>query len=497
MKEKLSNKPYFLILFPFFFVLHGYAEYYQFFQFSELILFLLGITSASLFLWLLFRWLLKSNINGALMSIYIMAFYLLFGALFDFLKAYSPFVFFYRYRTLVSGFLLTGIILFFYFRKRKKPLLKPVLFINVLLLIYLAIDLGTIISKQVFHRKQELVQNPNPGSGLIPDSCSKPDIYLLMFDGYASTYALNELFRYDNSGFDSLLVQRGYHLLPLSRSNYNATQVSMASMLNMDFVHWLDTAKTSTHADYVQAGIQIRDNEVMKFLERNGYQTINFSTFDLYKAPSPVNQRWKTLNANMLSQGTFLARFTEEFHEQLISNATVRKWLPVFAYGDQMDNNEFCIAGTEKELSIQRSKPRFVYTHIVAPHFPYYRDRNGKLRPREKLDNAAWETTPENPYTDYVHYNNGVIIKLLDSIRLKTNDKAVIMLMSDHGFHLATPPHQQHLMFYNQCALYLPGKQYGLYYDSISNVNQFRVLFNSIFSQQYPLMKDSSIMMTH
>lgn len=497
MKEKLSNKPYFILLFPLFFVLHGYAEYYQFFQFRELLLFLLGISAASLILWLLFRWLLKSSINGALMSIYILAFYLLFGALFDFLKAYSPFVFFFRYRTLVSGFLLIGIILFFYFRKRKKPLHQPVLFINILLLIYLAVDLGTIISKQVFHTKQQLIHNPNPGNGLIPDSCTKPDIYFVVFDGYASTYALKEMFGYDNSEFDSLLMHRGYHLLPHSRSNYNATQVSMASMLNMDFVHWLDTAKRSTHADYVQAGIQIRDNEVMKFLERNGYETINFSTFDLYKNPSPVNQRWKTLNANMLAQSTFMARFTEEFHEQLISNATVRKWLPVFAYGDQMDNNEFCIDGTVRETAVQRNKPRFVYTHIVAPHFPYYRDRNGRLRPRELLGNEGWETTPRNPYTDYVYYNNGVILQLLDTIRERTNNKAIVMLMSDHGFHLNTPPEKQHLMFNNQCAVYLPGKNYDQYYDSISNINQFRVLFNSIFSQHYPLLKDSSIMMTH
>lgn len=497
MKEQLRTKPFFVFLLPLFFVLHGYAEYFQFLQITQLIPFLLGCISASAILWLVFRWLLKHNLKGALLAAWVVAFYLFFGALFDFLKANSPWVFFFRYRTLVGGFLLIGILLFIYFRRSGVSPTKVVFFLNILLIVFLAVDIITIASKQLSHKEHQLVQNLNPGNGQIPDSCSKPDIYLLLFDGNASTYGLKELFGYVNNEFDSFLVNRKFHLLPRSRSNYPATRLSMASMLNMDYLYWLDTSQSITHTDEVQMGIQIREAEVMKFLERNGYEIVNYSIFDFKDNPSPVNQECKTLNANLLAQGTFLPRFADEFHNQLISNATVRKWLPLFAYGDQLDNNEFCMDATKQEAGIQRNNPRFVYTHILAPHFPYFRDRNGKLLPRVKPGNEGWETGINNPYTDYVHYTNGEIGKLIDTLLQKTAGNAVILLLSDHGFHLNTPVEKEHLKFNNQCAVYLPDGQYGMYSDSITNINQFRVLFNTLFAQQYPMMKDSCVIIPH
>ncbi|MBO9635968.1 MAG: sulfatase-like hydrolase/transferase, partial [Chitinophagaceae bacterium] len=146
---------------------------------------------------------------------------------------------------------------------------------------------------------------------------------------------------------------------------------------------------------------------------------------------------------------------------------------------------------------IQRSRPRFVYTHILAPHFPYFRDRDGKLRPREKPGYEGWETGVNNPYTNYVHYNNGEIRKLVDTILQKTNGKAVILLLGDHGFHLNMPDELLHWKFNNQCAVYLPNGQYDRYYDSVTNINQFRILFNTLFAQRYPMMKDSCIMVNH
>jgi hypothetical protein len=41
--------------------------------------------------------------------------------------------------------------------------------------------------------------------------------------------------------------------------------------------------------------------------------------------------------------------------------------------------------------------------------------------------------------------------------------------------------------------VYFPGRNYDLMVDSIENVNEFRVIFNSFFGQKLPLLKDSSI----
>jgi hypothetical protein len=69
----------------------------------------------------------------------------------------------------------------------------------------------------------------------------------------------------------------------------------------------------------------------------------------------------------------------------------------------------------------------------------------------------------------------------------------VIIFMSDHGFRHFTKPVDRKYHFMNLNAVYLPGRNYSLFNDSLSNVNQFRVLFNSLFKTSYPVLPDSCI----
>ncbi|MGZ5133983.1 MAG: hypothetical protein ACXWCG_02480, partial [Flavitalea sp.] len=42
-------------------------------------------------------------------------------------------------------------------------------------------------------------------------------------------------------------------------------------------------------------------------------------------------------------------------------------------------------------------------------------------------------------------------------------------------------------------AVFLPTHNYDNWYNGMSNVNQFRILFNSVFRQSIPLLKDSIV----
>lgn len=46
--------------------------------------------------------------------------------------------------------------------------------------------------------------------------------------------------------------------------------------------------------------------------------------------------------------------------------------------------------------------------------------------------------------------------------------------------------------FMNHLSVYLPGKNHTGFYDSISNMNLFRVFLNKQFKQRFPLLKDST-----
>ncbi|NML21128.1 sulfatase-like hydrolase/transferase [Pseudoflavitalea sp. G-6-1-2] len=497
MKEALRSIPFYAFLLPLFFVLHGFVELWSFHSFADYLPLLLLYTGCTLIVLLLFRWITGNWRKAALITTFLTGFYLFFGAIFDFLKAHSPFAALYKYSVLTVSFLILAILLFIWLRRTTSSLYRITFFLNLLLLIYLGLDLFTAIRKSQTQTSRPVITAPNAANGIIADSIEKPDIYLLVFDGYSSTYGLKQFFGYDNSELDSFLISRKFHNLPASRSNYTATVFSMASQLNLDYLTWLDARKFMTKKEYAQCAAMVYDNEVMRVLKNNGYEIANHSIFDLKDHPSYADQDWRTIHANILAEGTFGSRVLKEFRWMFTVYPALAKLMPFFTYEDQYVTVKQLLNGIVQESSIKSKQPKFVYGHVLLPHHPYYRDKNGKDRSQEMLNDPNWQDGPDNPYTGYIKYANTEIRKLVDSIQINTNGKAVIIVESDHGFHYEAPPEKKHNVWYNVNAVYLPNGQYGQFMDSITNVNEFRIIFNTLFHQQYPMLKDSLLRIYH
>ncbi|MFL5745933.1 MAG: hypothetical protein ACJ751_14770, partial [Niastella sp.] len=99
---------------------------------------------------------------------------------------------------------------------------------------------------------------------------------------------------------------------------------------------------------------------------------------------------------------------------------------------------------------------------------------------------------PISAYLEYVTYANSRIREMITAIQ-QQNPSAVIILMGDHGNRDSTKEVFPVRYFQNLNAVYYPDNDYKGLYDSISGVNQFRVVFNKLFKQNRPLLKDSSI----
>ncbi len=98
-------------------------------------------------------------------------------------------------------------------------------------------------------------------------------------------------------------------------------------------------------------------------------------------------------------------------------------------------------------------------------------------------------------FLEYLEYTNKHIENIVANIQAH-NLKAVIILMSDHGHRskVVPGPFPLHL-FKNLNAVYIPGIHYRYMPEHITGVNQFRVVFNRLFKQQFPLTKDSVILL--
>jgi hypothetical protein len=351
----------------------------------------------------------------------------------------------------------------------------------VLFFVLIVIDLVPVLT----HKIPAAESREAIAAKLTPcDSCNKPDVYLIIADEYAGKQELQDLFSFDNSRFENELISRGFHLVNNTSSNYNYTVYSMAALFDMDYNHQLQQ-DTINESDVTLSRGVIKNNIVIDFFKMNGYTFHNFSFLDIDDEPRAVRSLY------FPSRRLFTAR-------TLIGRLHHDLWFH-FASDEEIDgirrnnlyNNRIIDSLTRNITDNPSKKPQFIYTHLIMPHHPYFFDSAGNptndslLLDSYKLNKDA--------YIGYLKYSNGKILGLIDYLRTHARKPPVIMLMSDHGFHefLEEVDHKYHFM--NLKAILLPSKNYSRFYDGMTPVNQFRVLFNEMYRQDLPLLKDSSV----
>jgi hypothetical protein len=495
MKKLLSGRGLYVLLIPTFFVFHGYVQNFGLIDFRDCLLLLATYLIAAISIYLLGWVLLKNHLKASLLAGFLLSFYLFFGAIDYFFKAHLFFLS--RYMVIMPLFFILVCCLAVYLKKTSNPLLKLSFFINILLLIYLAVDIAGLGWKLLHPNADKLAiyggDNKNNYKACV--DCGNPDIYFLIFDEYSSTISLQQTFNYNNNGLDSFLLERGFSLQTHSHSNYNFTPLSMASILNLNYISGLKNASAVSLQDYAQSINLIRNNEVIRFLSSRHYDIVNYSVFDLAGNPTLVESSLLPVKTRLITEQTLYNRMLHDIGWNLYEGKFEIKWLSKNLIFGNLNNNNKIFALVKKESSLKTVHPRFVYAHLVMPHAPFYYDRNFQLRDKELL--AAERTGYHiNSYLGYIPYTNSKLKELIDTIQKNTNHSAVIILMGDHGYRAetGTASHSHH--FENLNAVYFPNRDYRFLTDSITGVNQFRVILNTLFKQDLPLLKDSAVFLT-
>ena len=486
MKKFASKRPLFVLLLPVFFVFHRWAENRQYISFDDCLP-LMGIYIAvALVLYGIFLVILRNSGRAALVSSYILGFYLFFGVLHDLLRKNA--VFLHRYSILLPLFVVSVIMLAWLLRKRT-GFTRVTLFLNVLLLVYLLVDLAGL-ARGRSGRVELSANSPLAGDYSACDTCARPDIYLLVFDEYSSDKVLRDLFHYDNSGLDSFLGQQGFRILGGSRANYYITPFSMASILNGSYVQGIPQPLNLQPDDYLGVIDQIRRSAVVTFLMARGYRVVNNSPFDLPGHPYTIDQPFIPFRTRLITYSTlynYLRRDLGASLDRLLRRSPLESDI-----SRVKTLNQRFLEATIGESRRRDSQPRFVYMHVLMPHLPYFYDSLMRPRPMTEIEQNLRKGSPER-YLEYLPYTNARIREVVGAIRRNTAGKAVILFMSDHGFRY-DPQEVDHAWFFdNQNAVYLPDGDTSCFYDSISGVNQFRALFNKMFRQNWPLLPDSTL----
>ncbi len=483
----LKKFSFHFLLLLLFFLLHGYSEYVGLIPFSDLPVFFLSAAACGLALfYILKRW-LRSPVKAGILTTLVFLFYLFYGSIKDALSPGALHLLS-RYSILLPAMVIVLLATGFYLKRSKKEFPRLTLFINCLLIIYLLIDIGAII----FTSKKTIDVSPAHASYRTCDTCARPDIYLIILDEYSGSDQLQQYFQYNNQPFENGLRERGFFVAQHPSSNYSATAVSVASIFSMDYLPAFH--RQITVEDYTRAEKLVDRSVVMQFLQSQGYRFLNHSIFNLGGQPGRFTTDLLPTQLHLITHKTLWNRINSDLAWQIHGDGrTGFKWLKNIFHDDYKDGNQRLLKLTERTGAKMELTPKFIYTHLLMPHWPYLQDSAGKETGISFYTQGMPGKQKENAYVQYLAYANKQMLRLTDIILRQNQGNAALIIMSDHGYREMTGPKDCRAVNNNFLAVYLPYKNYSLFYEGMSNVNVFRSVFNTLFQQQFTRLPDNCI----
>jgi hypothetical protein len=234
---------------------------------------------------------------------------------------------------------------------------------------------------------------------------------------------------------------------------------------------------------------QINKNNLWDFLKANGYEIKNYSIFNVDDIPTLAPQNLLIVGSGLITSQTFLSRLDRDIRFNLVERFKIRSEIKRIT-NYMGESNEKLYQKLLNESGSSSQKPRFVYTHLMMPHYPYYYDSKGNPNPLEIITEGNQSRKKE--YIEYLQYCNEQFKTLVNNVLTNSKNPPIIIFMGDHGWRHFTEPADPKYQFMNLSSVYLPDKEYSSYYDGMSNINMFRILLNKQFHQNLPLLKDST-----
>ncbi|MCK4650895.1 hypothetical protein KAT08_01845 [Candidatus Babeliales bacterium] len=340
-----------------------------------------------------------------------------------------------------------------------------------------------IYEKQFFEKHEKYFTTKN--------LLNKRDIYYIILDDYASQRNLKNFYGYDNSSFLDSLKEKGFYVAENSYSNYNCTQFSIPSFLNMNYYPDFVKNDYTKQEKLALSDYMIKNNLAVSFLKLLDYKLVF------------IPSHWGPTSFNVRSDFTYSYFVYSDFLNIFLNNTLLR---PV----ERLIGNYFYRKLVYNQLdslkdSVSIKGPKFVFAHIDVPHAPYIFDSNGNNTSEYTVfgDNGDVKRF-EKMYIDQLIFISKKINKVIEYILNKSESDPIIFLHSDHG-HIDLRFHDYYKKIVKNDLFeklkirhgilnvyYFPNSGEKLLYDSISPVNNFRVFFKYYFGIDFDLLDDIS-----
>ncbi|MEM7224001.1 MAG: sulfatase-like hydrolase/transferase [Pseudomonadota bacterium] len=373
--------------------------------------------------------------------------------------------------------------------------------LNLVSLALIALPLGSLAIGAVGGQKiAEAQAAPLPPVSVAEGPTRRPDIFYLVFDRYADNRTLKQLYGFDNGVFLEGLRQRGFHVTDQARANYTKTAHSLASSLNLQHLHGLSEQIGSGSGDWKPVYSLLRENRAAQFLKAQGYRYLHLGSW------------WQPTRDNDLADESFdgtpplpwLGISLNEF-QWLLAKPSLLVRAADLLLGQSHDREREQHQRVRKKFeklaaARHQDAPLFVFAHMLVPHPPYVFHPDGRFKTA-----AEAQALPERRnYLDQLLYSNQQIEALLDEL-LARDPQPIIILQADEGPFPARYSRDTEGFDWRQAsdeelkekfgilnAVYFPDRDYRGLQGDVTPVNTFRVLLNTYFGTQLPLLPDRS-----
>ncbi len=433
---------------------------------------------------------LRDTLKAGLVVTLFLVLFFTYGQVYNLLKE-SPLLALARHRYLIvpyAGLFLLGLVAIF---KARQHYTNLNLTLNAVGLILLVFPVYQIASFTLLNpvRQNEVVKSP--ARVALKKNQYQPDVYYIIFDGYSRADVIQKELGFDNTQFLEQLHGLGFVVAQCSRSNYNSTETSLTSSLNMEHLpavyQWAaEQGLTRNVLQYYLDHSQVRTE-----FESLGYKIVAF--YNLYP--------W----LNWTDADLYLSQNANPYAVQMVTpfEKMVLDTTPISIYLDwqvQTFNDKFIAGNHPQDYFITQEKyklfelpkiasipaPTFTYIHFLIPHPPFVFSPNGIL-----TDPGFYSGSYNSPindhyfrvgYVDEIQYANQQIIPILAQILKDSSTPPIIVIQGDHGFGDDRSPILN--------AYYLPGGGSQKVYPKITPVNTFRLIFDTYFGGTYSMLPD-------
>jgi hypothetical protein len=256
---------------------------------------------------------------------------------------------------------------------------------------------------------------------------SRPDVVVVVADGYGSGRVLSEFYGYDNRSFYDDLAALEMVTNQDMRSNYARTKFSVSAFLDLGYLP-VDTEITHS----VESGLARTmggHNRITTTMKGNGYRTVY------------LESGWLGARCGDAIDVCLAGPWPDETYYDIVHRSVFRG-LPGFEEGIAFSRGaDHAIETLDGDLEgfLANSVPDFIFVHLLVPHPPFFMSESCETEPSAEMAGFAL-SFPDSTQAEVERRSAAYIaqVKCTNEVLAKSAERiskhgAVGLFFGDHG----------------------------------------------------------------